>query len=61
MNKLLCEVQRRGFDISTYKTAVESGDEELATLTHPVNWMTEEEAETPGNIESVLQSITKGE
>ena len=41
----LDDLEERGWPRYNYEKAVEDGDEEQITLTHPSNWMTEEEAE----------------
>ncbi len=35
----------RGWVYSTHQTALDSGNEDMITLTHPINWLTEDEAE----------------
>jgi hypothetical protein len=43
----LDELQRRGFDLRAFGDALAADDEDAVALAHPINWMTEEEAEGP--------------
>ncbi len=47
--RTLALVADRGFDADQHRAALASGDEDLIGLTHPINWLTEEEAEALTN------------
>lgn len=51
------ELIDRGFDGNAWLTALLEEDAEKITLTHPANWMTEEEIETPGKLSDILQRV----
>ncbi len=38
----------RGYDDDAHRAALEANDEDAISLTHPFNWLTEEEVETSG-------------
>lgn len=37
--------EERGWDFDAHRAAIEAGDDNAISLTHPINWLTEEEAE----------------
>lgn len=39
--------ESRGWDRQAHQEAIESGDEDRIGLTHPTNWLTEDEVEHP--------------
>lgn len=46
-----------GFKPMAYNRAVARGDEDAFSILHPVNFMTEDEAETPGLLDEVLVMV----